>query len=109
MRLASLLPVHHMAQIKASPDLILVARSLLIDWNPTGALTPFCPHVGYFGVSNLRNTNFPPPQVNSKLITGMDIRALKNIFLVLHIFYFNSFFLDKINFQKREDKTHSIL
>lgn len=38
-----LLPALHMAQIKASPDLIPVARSLLIDWSPTGVLTPCCP------------------------------------------------------------------
>jgi hypothetical protein len=42
---AILLPVHHMAQIKASPDFILVARSLLIDRHPTGALTPSCPRL----------------------------------------------------------------
>lgn len=100
MRAQQTPPAHHMAQIKASPDLIPVAGSLLIiDWNPTGVLTPCCPSFSLkLAVSNLRNTNFPPPPVNSKLIISVGDFALKTYLLVLRIIYLLYFLLDKINF-----------
>lgn len=52
-------PKHHVVWIKASHDWIRVAKSLHIDWNPNGGLTPSCSWQVFFltlGVSNVQSS-----------------------------------------------------